>query len=439
MACLEAYRGKSRALGVGLCVFLGACSGNDTILEGDRIPVRESAVPAIDPEAAGAVALTKAVTNSEWTHLNGATSHFAGHVAGEYPLEPVWRASIGRGDYRDGRITSGPIVAGGLIYTLDSVGQITAFTEAGSVAWSRSLALPDEREADGYGGGLSFGNGTLVVGSGYGEVVALEPETGAVRWRQEMEAPVRSAPTVLGNLAFVVARNDQAFGIDLENGRIRWRTSGVEPEAGIGGGASPAARDGLVVIPFASGEVVGAVTRTGRRAWTSYVSGGRRGTVRGRLSDITGDPVIAGDTIFVANQSGQFAALDRRDGARVWSVSEGSFGPALPVGNSVFFVTDQGEIKRLRAGDGAEVWSVALPEFENAERLRGAYLHSGPVLVGGRLLVASSDGLIRSFDPDTGEALGTVSIGGDGAAAQPAVANGRVYVVTRNGTLVALQ
>ena len=286
---------------------------------------------------------------------------------------------------------------------------------------------------------MSFGNDTLVAGTGFGEVVALEPGTGEIRWRQEIDAPVRAAPTVANGLAYAVARNDQAFGIDLKNGRIRWRTSGIEPEAGIVGGASPAARAGLVVVPYASGEVVGVVARNGRRAWSAALAGGRRGHVRGRISDITGDPVIAGNVVYVANQSGRFAALDRRSGQRIWSVNEGSNSPALPVGDSVFVMTDTGKLQRLRASDGSLYWSVQLPEFSNAEKRRGAHLHSGPVLAGGRIIVASSDGAMRSFDPSTGAALGETPIGGGGAAAQPAVAGGRVYVLSRNGTLFAFQ
>jgi len=60
-------------------------------------------------------------------------------------------------------------------------------------------------------------------------------------------------------------------------------------------------------------------------------------------------------------------------------------------------------------------------------------------MIGGRLLVASSDGLMRSFDPTTGEELGSTPIGGGGAAAQPAIAQGTLFVVSRDGTLFAFK
>lgn len=431
-----------RSLSVVCVLALSACGGSEVILEGERFPVRPDDADMsvdIDPASLPAVQLTKAVTNSEWTHKNGDRSHFPGHIQGAFPLEPIWNKSIGRGASREGRITSGPIIAGNTVYTLDAAASVKAFSLDGASRWSRDLTLKGEVSLDGFGGGLAFGAETLVAGTGFGEVVAMDPANGEIIWRQELDAPVRSAPTVSGNLVYVVSRNDQAYAIDVENGRIRWRVAGIDPDAGVVGGASPAASNGLVVLPFASGEVVGAVARNGRRAWTAVVSGGRRGHVRARLSDITGDPVISGDTIYVANQSGRFVALDRRSGNRNWSVNDGSLAPALPMGNSVFFVTDTAKLKRLDANDGSQLWSVQLPQFEDEEDRRGAYLHSGPVMVGGRLLVASSDGALRSFDPTTGAELGITPIGGGGAAAQPALAGGRLFVVSRDGTLFAFQ
>ncbi len=39
---------------------------------------------------------------------------------------------------------------------------------------------------------------------------------------------------------------------------------------------------------------------------------------------------------------------------------------------------------------------------------KAIYAHYGPVLAGGRLVVASSDGLLRFFSPTDGSLVGTV-------------------------------
>ena len=55
------------------------------------------------------------------------------------------------------------------------------------------------------------------------------------------------------------------------------------------------------------------------------------------------------------------------------------------------------------------VWGVKLPFFtkERPKRQATVFAHYGPVLAGGRLYVASNDGLIRAFDPTNGALLHT--------------------------------
>ena len=94
----------------------------------------------------------------------------------------------------------------------------------------------------------------------------------------------------------------------------------------------------------------------------------------------------------------------------------------------------------MNAASGAVIWRQALPGYQpvrNPNRRRDrAFVNHGPVLAGGRLIVAGSDGVLRSFAPEDGAALATVSLG-DGATTRPIVAQGTLYVVTRDGALVA--
>jgi outer membrane protein assembly factor BamB len=60
------------------------------------------------------------------------------------------------------------------------------------------------------------------------------------------------------------------------------------------------------------------------------------------------------------------------------------------------------------------------------------------VLAGGRLVVVSSDGFVRSFDPASGTFLGAAELPG-GAASGPAVAGGTLYVISRKGQLHAFR
>jgi outer membrane protein assembly factor BamB len=154
--------------------------------------------------------------------------------------------------------------------------------------------------------------------------------------------------------------------------------------------------------------------------------------------------VIDGAWVYASNQSGRTIRLDSRTGERAWTLAEGSYGPAWPAGNSVFLLSDLGALVRVDAESGEELWRVELPQYFPPGGLfrRGkptrAIPYYGPILAGGRLWVASGDGLLRAFSPVNGGLLAQVPLPG-GAAAPPAVAGGIMYVVTRDGRLLAFQ
>ncbi|MBP7000601.1 PQQ-like beta-propeller repeat protein [Amaricoccus sp.] len=414
---------------------LAACQGRETPLPGERIAVRPDTTPVLT-EAARPLPLPPPVVNADWSHRNGAARGRFVHLAFSADPRLIWSADLGEGDARRRRIITAPIVAGGLVFAMDAAAQLSAFSTSGELVWRRSVAAEGQRADSGTGGGMAVDNGVLYVTTGFGQVLALDPRTGGERWRVTLDAPVRAAPAVEDGRVFVVARNDSAYALSAADGSILWRVQGAGGP-GVLGGATPAVDGPLVVIPFASGEVLGVLARSGLQVWGTAVTGGRRELVRNRISDITGDPVIDGDTVFASNQSGRSISLDRVTGERNWTIAEGSYGPAWPVGGSVFLLSDEGALVRIDAATGATIWTTQLPLYYNEKR-KEAIVHYGPVLAGGRLWAAGSDGLLRAFSPNDGTLLATVELPG-GAAAGPAIARGVMYVVTRDGRLLAFQ
>ena len=66
------------------------------------------------------------------------------------------------------------------------------------------------------------------------------------------------------------------------------------------------------------------------------------------------------------------------------------------------------------------------------------FAHYGPILAGSRLVIASSDGKIRQFDPASGELISTLKMPA-GAASAPIIVGGTLYVLSTNGNLLAFR
>jgi outer membrane protein assembly factor BamB len=419
-------------------LLVAGCSGEKP-LPGDRIPIRQIEVPLADtdPSAVRPVALPAPVVNAEWAHRNGSNAGRIINAAFSTTPRLRWTAPIGEGDSRRRRILTAPIVARGLVFTIDAGGMVSAVSQSGQVAWTQSIVPPGQQADNGPGGGFAYADGVLYVTTGFGQALALDPATGARIWTQSFEGPIRAAPTISGGQVFLVVRDDTGYALDARTGETNWLVRGVGG-TGLIGGASPATNGTLAVFPFASGEVLGIVARNGLQIWGTAVTGGRRELARNSIVDVSGGPVFDGGTLYASNQSGRTIALDSETGERLWTASEGSYGPAWPAGASVFMVSDEGALLRIDAASGQMIWRTTLPEYTNEEKRVEAIPHYGPILAGGRLWVASADETLRSFDPSTGRQLSAVPLPG-GAGAPPAIAGGVMYIVNRDGQLLAFQ
>ena len=260
--------GLALALGLVLSAcgtgFFGISESPEPPLPGERVSLRETGPEvALDQASAAAYSqLPAPVAIADWTHVNAVPTHAPGHLVGPSSLNLAWSADVGDGD-ESARITSAPIVANGLIYVIDGEGVVTATSASdGSRRWEADLAPEGEGGEDGFGGGVAYADGVVFAATGFGEVVALTASDGAELWRRPLGAPMRAAPTVSNGRVHVVTRDNGAFTLSAEDGSVIWRMQGSAGTLGLLGGASPAAVADALILPFASGEVMGAMDLT---------------------------------------------------------------------------------------------------------------------------------------------------------------------------------
>jgi len=444
---------------------ISACSKREVILPGERHELRAAVTESTTEFAEGdAEAVTRVtredleasgdraervnrseaftppatVNHASWTHRNGSASHLVQHPALNAAPALVWSTDIGAGNSRRYQITADPVVADGRIFTLDSRSQLVATSTNGARIWSQDMTPGFDSNDAASGGGLAIDGDVLYVTTGFGTLVAVNVATGDELWTQRLEGAATGVPTVQGALVYVVSRDGKAWAIDKVDGRVRWSIPGIPSETGISGGAGPAVNANIAIFPYASGDLAATFPRGGVRLWAASLAGQRRGRVYSEVVDITGDPVIDGDRVYVGSSSGRIAALEATSGERIWTATDGAMNPVWPAGNSVFAVSDQAELLRLDASTGERIWSIALPYFEarKVRRRESVYPHFGPVLAGGQVIVASGDGVLRAFAPEDGRLLSETPLPG-GAASTMAIVDGTLYVVSAKGQLLA--
>jgi outer membrane protein assembly factor BamB len=439
---------RTVVIGALAALALAGCAKKDPILPGQREAIREvlqtearrAQSDPVPVNRALPLSLPAASANPEWRQRPGTPIGRAAHPALSATPALIWSANIGAGDGRRLRITADPVVAGGRIFTLDARAKVAAVSPSGQVLWTRDLTPPLEDPDNASGGGLAYGEGKLFVVTNFGAISALDPATGAVIWTQKLGAPTTTAPSVHDGLVYVVAGDEVAWAIEADTGRMRWQVSGTPDINNVLGGPAPAITDKYAVFSFGAGEVLGTLRRGGLQLWEAQIAGERRGLASGRVRDITGDPVIVGDRVYVGTHSGRMVALSLGSGKRLWTAEEGPLNPIWPAGDSLFLVSDRNELLRLSAEDGSRIWGQQLPLFteRKPKRQAGIVGHYGPVLAGGQLVLASADGKLRLFDPVSGQQRHSIDLPG-GASSNPVVAGDTLYVVSKKGQLLAFR
>ncbi|WP_299628246.1 PQQ-like beta-propeller repeat protein [uncultured Tateyamaria sp.] len=434
---------------VAASVLLAACSEREIILPGKREPIT-AVLSGSDTETDAETEVVEAADAPRDIQLPGQVANAdAGQGLGiqafrtdnpqlSTALNPVWAVNIGEGDSRKHRIVADPVVSGGRIFTLDATTQVTAVSAGGGIIWQRDVLPDGADEDDATGGGMAAEGDVLYVTTGFGAISALDAATGATIWTQDLESTGSGRPAVFGDLVYVVSGDDTGWALDKADGRIKWQTTAAESGSNVLGAPAPIVTDDLAVFAFGSGELQAVFRRGGLRRWDASVLGERKGRALSKIGDVTGQPIAADGMIYAGNQSGRTIAIDASSGARVWTANEGAIDTVLPVGGSVFLVSDRNVLLRLDGADGSRIWGTELPNFvrDRPGRTAEVFAHHGPILAGDRLIVVSSDGLLRSFDPVSGALTGTADIPG-GASTEAVVAGQTLYVVSRNGQLLA--
>ncbi len=426
---------------------LAACGEREAILPGERLGIREvlqtrGGADPVPVNTARAITLPAQVANAAWPQSPVSPFVRTDHAALARSLSPLWSVNIGQGDGRRHKLNTDPVASDGRIFTMDSANRVTAVSTSGQVLWTHDLTPLRDSASQAQGGGFAVADGRLYVASGFGTLTALEVATGGEIWTQRLDSTATGAPTYRDGVVYLTSGDSLAWAVEAQDGRIRWQIDGVADINNVAGAPAPAVDDQRVVFAYGNGTVQTAFRQGGLRLWNADVAGGRDGSAIALIDDVTGDPLISGNTVFAGNFSGRSVAFDKGSGERIWTAQQGALGPMWPAGDSVFLVSDRNQLVRLDANDGTQIWAVDLPGYVprgNPQKRRDrTYANLGPILAGGRLIVGSTSGQILSFDPVSGALVGATEIAG-GATTRPIVAGGVLYVVSGNGQLHAFR
>lgn len=189
----------------------------------------------------------------------------------------------------------------------------------------------------------------------------------------------------------------------------------------VRGRTKPAREESVTTAPESTAAPMAAAPPEGGAgtAWQTQLSGA-----------VTGTPLVLADRLIVAARDGSVTALDRRSGARLWSLtSPKGFGGGPVMADSLVVVAGfDGIVRGIDPDDGRAVWQFAT----------GGRIASTPAVTReGAVVVGSYDRTLYGLQGRNGRLLWKCRLGGI-LWASPVAAGAYVYAAGLDGTVAAV-
>lgn len=403
-----------------------------------------------DPAFAGmAVGIPQAVHVPSWPLPGGTSENLVGNTDAPVTFNVAWTAEIGVGTSSNSAITATPIVADGMVFTLDAAANVRAFDAAsGGEIWATSVAVEDitsdfyffstggDRAEEGYGGGLAYAGGRLFVTTGFREIIALDARSGGRLWSKQVETPFHTAPTVRDGRVIAMNRDNRSWALDAATGADLWTHEVFSETASVLASVSPAANAEYVVVPYTNGDLYALRSNNGRAVWNNSLTRTGQADTLSSINDIAGRPVIDGNLVFAISHAGRLVAIDLRSGERVWTRDVAGVQTPWVAGDYVYVMATNGNLICFEKVSGRVAWTTYLGRWQDEEDRSDTVEWSGPLMAQGHLILVSTDGRLAVVAAATGAVEQSYELDA-GSIIAPIVANGTLYILNDDGVLTA--
>lgn len=257
----------------------------------------------------------------------------------------VYAVDLASGEVRWSARLSGMIV-GGVLLSGDTLFVASSRPEGRVHALRRDTGKRIWRvSADPVSAPLALIGGTLIAQTQRGEVLALEPASGKVRWRRRVGV-ARGPATPAGPGSLLVSTTDSLFRLSLADGKVSHRVA--LPGSVV---VTWLPHGGALIAGTADSQVVSIRPADLQRNWAVNVD-----------APVLGAPAALGDTLFVATRVGGVYRIDpagQPDAERIASLEWPVTAPVTIIRGQILLGGADGTIRALRP-DGSEIWRVRI-------------------------------------------------------------------------------
>lgn len=353
-------------------------------------------------------------------------------VENQFAPSTAWSTSVGDG-IGDFYSNLHPAYADGVVYAADRKGIVKAVNaDDGKEVWSINLAEKSgwlSRTPALLSGGVTVAGGHVYIGSEKAQVYALNASDGSIAWQTRVAGEALSRPVVSDGMVLVHTANGQLQALNESDGAVKWTVNLDMPALSLRGESAPATAFGAAIVGGDNGRVSAVLMQQGQLIWQQRISQATGPTEIDRLSDVDTTPVIVNGVVYALAYNGNLTAMDLRSGQVMWKRELGSVNDFVVDGNRIYLVDQNDRLLALSTDGGVTLWT----QSDLLHRLLTA-----PALYNGSLVVGDSEGYMHWIDPSNGRFVAQEKVDGSGFLTEPVVADGKLLIQAKDGTLYAI-
>jgi serine/threonine protein kinase len=231
-----------------------------------------------------------------------------------------------------GKVSIHKIVPGSGTGWAPSLATMWHFQTNGPIGWS-SAPVIDKTEK------------TFFVASADGSIYAIELQTGKLKWRHTVGAPLLASPTLIGDKLFIADSAGKMQAINAESHETIWQREINSPVV-----STPAFFKDILFVPTEGGRMVALDIGSGNTRWEFKAESG-----------IVSSPHRHAELILFGTRSGAFHAISVETGRSIWKFNAAEAIVASPAASvdSVYFGTQSGTFFALEADTGGLIWEYS--------------------------------------------------------------------------------
>lgn len=330
-----------------------------------------------------------------------------------------WSVPVSKSSKASSYLKLKPVIRGNVIYIANASGTVQAVDKStGHILWTKQLTK-------GIVSGPTVAEGYVAIGTNRSSVVLLHQTDGTEIRRLKVSGDALSKPGIKYGKAIVKTIDGNLYAFDIKTGEKIWVSQHGAPSLILKASSSPVFVGQSVIVGFSDGKLDAIDIETGSEVWQRSIAFASGSSDVERLVDIDADPIVRGDTAYLASYQGYVGALSLASGQFIWRKAASVY-KNLAIDNDTLYLTDSDDvIWAIDKQNGLVKWK------QLALKARGL---TEPVLMKNRLIVGDRTGYLHIIAIQNGALIARKQLSGPIDIA-PAVTGNSIYVMTANGKL----